>query len=109
MKTTYDALLEQYLGDVRKYPVISRAEEKKKLEAAGRPATAEAIADALEVNPADVIQMDARLSRSDYSLDERIDEEGHTAIDLLPDDERARPDRMFEEGELRAKQIDEVR
>jgi RNA polymerase sigma-32 factor len=82
---------------------------KKKLEAQGKTPTAEAIADALEVDTADVQQMSARLSRSDLSLDEKIDEEGHSVIDLMPDDERGRPDRVIEEGELRERQLDTVR
>jgi RNA polymerase sigma-32 factor len=82
---------------------------KRKLEAQGRQPTAEAIADALEVEPSDVLQMQGRLSRADLSLDEKIDEEGHSVIDLMPDDERERPDHVIEEGELRERQLDTVR
>src|SRR5581483_10192045 len=63
-----NARMVKFRGPAERKLFFGLERAKKKLEAQGRLPTAEAIADALEVDPAAVEQMSARLSRSDFSL-----------------------------------------
>ena len=78
--------------------------EKAKLTAMGIEPTSAEIAKSLQVDEADVIEMDRRLARSDASLDVPVKEgdgRSTTRLELLPESSDT-PDRVAESAEIEA-------